>query len=83
MCKLWTNYAKYGEPTPRNAANGDGVVPVIWTPVKPVNKNETANIDFLEIGNCITMRINPDQDRINFWRKEFTKRNGSFLKPRL
>jgi carboxylesterase type B len=58
--KLWTNFAKYGNPTPDK---NDSVLDVVW---KPVTRKE---LDYLDIGDKLTMRTNPFSERINFWKE--------------
>jgi carboxylesterase type B len=58
--KLWTNFAKYGNPTPDK---NDSVLDVVW---KPVTRKE---LDYLDIGEKLTMRTNPFSERINFWKE--------------
>lgn len=79
MCKMWTNFAKYGNPTP----TADKLLPVTWTPVKTTKDNEKFVLDYLEIDEKTQMLSGPDKDRIDFWRNLFEKWNGSFLKPKL
>ncbi|KAJ3638223.1 hypothetical protein MTP99_001625 [Tenebrio molitor] len=56
--KLWTNFAKFGDPNPKVK---DPVIDVKW---KPVTKNE---VNFLDIGKDLTTGINPEPERMNFW----------------
>lgn len=83
MCKLWTNYAKYGDPTPDK--NDGDKLPFKWLPVKMVNKSTSSPVDieYLEIDKRIEMRQNPDADRIEFWKNQYLRWNGDFLKPKL
>ncbi|KAK9746439.1 Carboxylesterase family [Popillia japonica] len=71
MIKLWTNFAKTGNPTPDIA---DEVVDVIWS---PVTVNE---MNFLDWGKFdsetntsdnehFKTDVNPDFDRIQFWKQ--------------
>ncbi|XP_055603862.1 uncharacterized protein LOC129752094 [Uranotaenia lowii] len=74
MCKLWTNFAKTGNPTPDGSGFG-----FTWEPCCSPD----------EIGKClqldgdVRMVENHFQDRLEFWRKLYTKFNGSFLQPNL
>lgn len=79
MCRMWTNFAKFGNPTP--ACDKD--LNIKWNPVKPVGSNEEFVLDFLDINTESKMDKNPDQKRINFWRNVYRKYNSSFLKPKL
>jgi carboxylesterase type B len=55
--KLWTNFAKTGNPTPVKS----NLIDVLWRPV-----NRTANF-CLEIGRDLKMIQDPDSDRMKFW----------------
>lgn len=80
MCKMWTNFAKYGNPTP---ANDETVVSVKWDPVKPTKDGEKFVLDYLEIDEKTHMLTDPDKNRIDFWKNLYQKWNGGFLKPKL
>lgn len=54
--KLWTNFAKYGNPTP---AGND--LNITW---KPVDKNE---VHYLDIGKELIPSTNPVPDRVKIW----------------
>lgn len=80
MCKMWTNFAKYGNPTPET----DTSLGLKWTPVKKHSVDEEFKLDYLEIGNDrIEMQINPDEERAQFWRDIYRKWNGNFMKAKL
>lgn len=85
MCKLWTNYAKYGDPTPDATVAGADQLPFKWLPVGWVDKRTTApvDIDYLKIDKRIEMCRNPDSERIDFWKEQYRRWNGDFLKPKL
>lgn len=79
MCKLWTNFAKYGEPTPPNQH-----FEFIWSPIKRANDDSTFILDFLNIAvDRIAMLRNPHELRMSFWRKMFDEYNGGYLKAKL
>lgn len=81
MCKMWTNFAKYGNPTP---SDDQTVLDFQWHPIQKYSKREKFNLDYLEIGSdSIEMQCNPDDNRIQFWRDIFAKWNGDFLKAKL
>ncbi|KAJ8963468.1 hypothetical protein NQ318_018951 [Aromia moschata] len=50
--KMWTNFAKYGNPTPNKNDVG-----VIWKPA------QRGNINFLDIGSELTTGANPESER--------------------
>lgn len=60
MVKLWTNFATYGSPTPDRK---DSLLNVVW----PVATKDILN--YVEIGNKLSIGQNPDQKRIKFWDK--------------
>nr|AII21984.1 odorant degrading enzyme CXE10 [Sesamia inferens] len=53
--KLWTNFAKYGNPTP------DDSLGVKWAPYS-VEKQ-----DYLDIGNVLMPGVAPEKDEVQFW----------------
>lgn len=56
--KLWTNFAKYGNPTPNAEELG-----VVWEPVRDPEEMKT-----LVIGEELKMAINPNEDSVDFWK---------------
>ncbi|CAG9761610.1 unnamed protein product [Ceutorhynchus assimilis] len=58
MCRMWANFARYGNPTPFK----DALLGIIWEPV--VNPNKVA---FLDIGDCLKIEYNPEEERMTFW----------------
>lgn len=80
VCKLWTNFAKTGNPTP----DSDESFNFKWDPVEPVSsKDKTYDINCLDIDSEFKMIKNPDKERIDFWRSVYSKWNENFLKPKL
>lgn len=76
MCKLWTNFAKYGDPTPPNWE-----FPFIWSPIMHFNQNifDKFSLDYLAIENdSVRMKKDPDNERVLFWRRQYEKYNDSF-----
>lgn len=59
MVKLLVNFVNSGSPTAQNSCLG-----ITWKPV------EKGVINFLEIGETLTVGQNPESARLNFW-KEF------------
>lgn len=74
MCKLWTNFAKYGDPTP------DDSLPFKWTPLDKQNPTDT---NCLLINETTEMVKNPRKDRIDFWRNIYKQWNENLLNPKL
>lgn len=58
MVKLWTNFAKTGNPNP---VEQDSLINVIWKPTKD------SELFYLDIGEDLTVGSNPDLDRMLFW----------------
>nr|UVK78555.1 carboxylesterase [Anoplophora glabripennis] len=56
--KLWTNFAKYGNPTPD--ANELGI---IWKPVKQ------GHLNFIDIGTDLTTGVEPEPKTIPLWKE--------------
>lgn len=80
MCNLWTNFAKYDNPTPSNQKSE-----FVWSPIKHVyDNNSPFNLDYLNITvERIGMQRNPQEDRMKFWRGIFDKYNDGFIKAKL
>lgn len=79
MCKMWTNFAKHGDPTP----DGENPLPVKWKSVEPSNENaDKVDIDYLVIDEISKMMTNMYKDRVDFWREVYEKYNSGFLKPK-
>ncbi|KAJ6641267.1 Juvenile hormone esterase [Pseudolycoriella hygida] len=80
LCKLWTNFAKYGDPTPDH----DNPVPFKWTPLLPIEANQTEiTLDYLVINDDMKMARNLNKERMDFWRKIYRKHNEKFIRSRL
>ncbi len=80
MCKLWTNFAKYGDPTP----DGENPLPFKWNPVKSVDPSaKNVDIDCLRIDRECRMLRNPYKERLDFWKNVYRQWNENFLNPKL
>ncbi|KAL0880455.1 hypothetical protein ABMA27_002869 [Loxostege sticticalis] len=55
ITKLWTNFAKHGNPTPDNSLG------VKWTPFSVEGQ------DYLDIGNRLATKTHPEKEDIDFW----------------
>ncbi|CAB3244717.1 unnamed protein product [Arctia plantaginis] len=60
-CTLWTNFAKYGNPTPTLDEN----LGVEWKPYT-LEKQE-----YLDLGNTLKMDSAPDKEEIELWESVF------------
>ncbi|XP_050358467.1 juvenile hormone esterase-like isoform X2 [Nymphalis io] len=63
LLRLWTNFAKSGNPTP----DENHYLPVTWL---PVTKD---NLYYLNIGNELSLDSNPDQEKMEFWDELYGK----------
>ncbi|KAK9746443.1 Carboxylesterase family [Popillia japonica] len=57
MVKLWTNFAKFGNP------NSDDFKDINWKPIEPTK------LHYLDIGENLTVGVNPKYERFIFWDK--------------
>ncbi|KAL1401617.1 hypothetical protein pipiens_006472 [Culex pipiens pipiens] len=74
MCKLWTNFAKFGTPTPDNSLG------FRWSSVQEaVGLNGQFELHALDLNDRPTMVANPFAERFNFWKALFQQYNGSHL----
>ncbi|CAH2101543.1 unnamed protein product [Euphydryas editha] len=58
---LWTNFAKYGDPTP------DDSLGIKWLPYTIENQ------DYLDIGENLVLGTHPEKEDVVFWEKMFGK----------
>jgi Carboxylesterase family len=67
MCRLWTNFAKFHDPTP----NHDHDLTVKWSSVQPLTSANSKKIvlDYLMINDELKMVRNFKKIRMDFWRK--------------
>lgn len=65
FCKLWTNFAKYGNP---NSPTRDPLLSIVW---KAFN-NESKN--YLEINQELMARMKPLEERMGFWENLYIHR---------
>ncbi|CAG9559921.1 unnamed protein product [Danaus chrysippus] len=61
VVRLWTNFAKYGNPTPDE---NDPLLQITWDPVENEEK-----LNYLSIGSELTKGRNPYYERMKFWDK--------------
>ncbi|XP_021698890.1 esterase B1 isoform X2 [Aedes aegypti] len=74
MCKLWTNFAKYGNPTPPT----NGGIDFVWEPVKPAYDSQFV-LNAANLNDELTMIENPFLERVQFWREIFARYYGNYL----
>ncbi|CAH2101652.1 unnamed protein product [Euphydryas editha] len=63
MLRLWTNFAKSGNPTP----DENHYLTVTWL---PITKD---NLYYLNLGNELSLGTNPDKDKMEFWEELYSK----------
>ncbi|KAI5639531.1 carboxylesterase family domain-containing protein [Phthorimaea operculella] len=59
VTKLWTNFAKYGNPTPDNSLG------VKWEPYTIQHQH------YLDIGDELTLKTKPEYEDISFWEEVY------------
>lgn len=69
MTKLWTNFAKYGDP---NSEGGDELIDVVWEQV-----TGDTEVNFLAIGENLSAGVNPDTASIAFWESIYNIKNST------
>lgn len=81
MCKLWTNFAKYGDPTPKHS----NPLPIKWKSVDQVSSenDEEIHFNYLIIDDEPQLVQNINKHRIDFWRNVYRKWNKSFIVSKL
>ncbi|KAB0802872.1 hypothetical protein PPYR_05058 [Photinus pyralis] len=65
MARLWTNFAKFGNPTPFNDSLLDNVV---WPTV-----DAQGTFQYLNISRILSVSKNPNWDSFTFWKNLFTE----------
>lgn len=78
MIKLWTNFARTGNPTPDIA---DEVIDLTWSPVTVdhINFLDWGKFDFetnTSDNQNFKTDVNPDFDRIQFWKQLYDEYGG-------
>jgi carboxylesterase type B len=63
LLTVWTNFAKFGEPTPKN----DDIVKVNW------EKVTKENFHYLDIGSDLVMKQNYLPERMKLWKNLYNK----------
>ncbi|XP_037977637.2 juvenile hormone esterase isoform X2 [Plutella xylostella] len=63
MLRLWTNFAKGGNPTPEE----NHFITVNW---QPVTKD---NLYYLKLGSELSLDTNPDKEKMEFWEELYSK----------
>ncbi|KAF2898713.1 hypothetical protein ILUMI_07458 [Ignelater luminosus] len=64
--KLWTNFAKSGDPNP---IEKNDLINITWNPAW---KDE---LNYLDIGENLTVGVNPDARRMKFWNEIYTMKD--------
>uniref|UniRef100_A0A8W7P3T3 Carboxylic ester hydrolase n=1 Tax=Anopheles coluzzii TaxID=1518534 RepID=A0A8W7P3T3_ANOCL len=83
MVRLWSNFARYGDPTPAQPVP-DPVVPFRWEPQPNVPDSQDVPLLCLNITNDgIAMAEMPEKRRMNFWAGLFERFNGKLANVKL
>ncbi|KAH8372722.1 hypothetical protein KR009_003691, partial [Drosophila setifemur] len=61
MCKMWANFARNGKPSDK------------WLPVQKPEAGKPFQLNCLLIDQNLNMSVNPDSDRMNFWRSMYRR----------
>lgn len=64
LTKLWTNFAKYGNPNPQES---DDLLNIEW---EPVGKD---GLNYLNIDKDLSIGVNPEAERMEFWDRLYDK----------
>ncbi|KAH8337615.1 hypothetical protein KR074_000397 [Drosophila pseudoananassae] len=74
MVRMWTNFAKYGTPTPDTE---DPNLTTKWAPIDPSNVMNSLN--YLDISANLAMKTNPEPERQRFWDEMYQHYNGAAM----
>ncbi|XP_049865247.1 esterase E4-like [Pectinophora gossypiella] len=66
MTTMWTNFAKFGDPTPNNEVDSD-ILPIKWEPV-----TKESPYYFLNIDTVMSLERRFQSQRMSFWELFFT-----------
>ncbi|XP_037897614.1 esterase B1 isoform X1 [Glossina fuscipes] len=75
MVRMWTNFAKYGNPTPAHRV--DNLINTIWLPISPDSVMD--NLSFMDISATLDVRKNPEFERQQFWDYMYEHYNGDAM----
>lgn len=76
MCKLWTNFGKFGDPTP----NHENPLKFKW---KESSYEKDLQYLVIDDEDKIKMEQNLSGNRVNYWREVYRKWNRSFIPAKL
>ncbi|KAH8356329.1 hypothetical protein KR084_002378 [Drosophila pseudotakahashii] len=74
MVRMWTNFAKYGSPTPDIE---DPYLTTKWAPIDPTNVMNSLN--YMDISANLAMKTNPEPERQRFWDEMYQHYNGAAM----
>ncbi|XP_075145188.1 esterase B1 isoform X3 [Haematobia irritans] len=75
MVKMWTNFAKYGNPTPPHL--NDDLLTTPWIPINPDSVMD--NLSYMDITTNLQMKNNPELERQQFWDYMYEHYNGNAM----
>ncbi|XP_016927596.2 esterase B1 [Drosophila suzukii] len=61
MCKMWANFARHGKPSES------------WKPIQKAQDGKPFQLDCLLIDRELKMCVNPDGERMDFWRSMYRR----------
>lgn len=74
--QLWTNFAKFGRPTPESCELG-----FEWQPLEPIDCDQKEFVmNALHLTDSIRMIEQPFEKRINFWKELFDRFGDNYLR---
>jgi Carboxylesterase family len=76
MCKMWTNFGKFGDPTP----NDTNPLPFKW---KSIADNKDWDYLMIDDEDKMRMEMNLNEKRVEFWRGVYKKYNKAFVPSKL
>ncbi|XP_046806067.1 juvenile hormone esterase isoform X2 [Lucilia cuprina] len=75
MVRMWTNFAKYGNPTPQHI--DDNLLTTTWQPINP--NDVMQNLNYMDITTNLEMKTNPETERQQFWDYMYEHYNGNAM----
>nr|AID61338.1 esterase [Calliphora stygia] len=75
MVRMWTNFAKYGNPTPPHI--DDNLLTTTWQPINASDVME--NLSYMDITKNLEMKVNPEFERQQFWDYMYEHYNGNAM----
>lgn len=61
MVRLWSNFVKYGDPTPE--VFNDPLITTNWLPTNPISQH------YMNLDNEMTVKERPNFERLSVWHR--------------